>query len=209
MFVSSMKNGLARSLVIILMASALPNAASAYPELNSPAPAFSLMDMNGDEVSLSDFAGQKIVLEWTNHDCPYVRKHYQSGNMQRTQRAVTEAGGVWLSIISSAPGTQGYVSAAEAQALTATRGVYATTVLFDPTGEVGHLYDARTTPQMVLIDEAGHVRYQGAIDDKPSARPSSLEGAKNYLLAAWKDLASGRDVGEQQTKPYGCSVKYK
>lgn len=204
MFKTIVKSGFSFAAV-----AALSVASFAYPELGSEAPDFTLTDMNGNEITLSDYRGKKVVLEWTNHECPYVKKHYNSGNMQRTQRAVTEDGGVWLSIISSAPGEQGYVSSEKAQALSTERGVYADTVLMDPEGTVGHLFDARTTPQMVLIDEEGIIHYQGAIDDKPSARPSSLEGAKNYLLAAWSEVKAGDDVSEAMTKPYGCGVKYK
>ncbi|UTW53917.1 redoxin domain-containing protein [Kordiimonas sp. SCSIO 12610] len=177
-------------------------------EVGKPAPNFTAVDSKGNEVSLSDFLGKPVVLEWTNHDCPYVRKHYGSGNMQRTQSALTDDGVVWLSIISSAEGEQGYVSGAEADKLTATRGAYPSSVLLDPEGDVGRLYAARTTPHMFLIDEKGIVQYQGAIDDRPSARPASLKGATNYVKAAWDSLKAGNDIEAVNTKPYGCSVKY-
>lgn len=180
----------------------------AGPEPDKAAPDFTGVTSAGESVTLSELRGKPVVLEWTNHECPYVKKHYESGNMQRTQRQVTEDGAVWVSVISSAPGTQGYVSADEANALSRRRGVYANMVVLDPEGTIGRLYDAKTTPQMVLIDEEGVVRYMGAIDDKPSARKSSLEGAKNYLLAAWTAFRAGEDVAEKSTKPYGCSVKY-
>jgi peroxiredoxin len=177
-------------------------------EVGKPAPDFTAVDSKGNTVSLSDYLGKPVILEWTNHDCPYVRKHYGSGNMQRTQSALTDDGAVWLSIISSAKGEQGYVSGAEADKLTATRGAYPTSVLLDPEGTVGRLYAARTTPHMFLIDEKGIVQYQGAIDDKPSARTESLKGATNYVKAAWESLKAGEVIASTNTKPYGCSVKY-
>lgn len=180
----------------------------AGPQPDKAAPDFTGNTSVGKSVTLSDLRGRPVVLEWTNHECPYVKKHYESGNMQQTQRTVTEDGAVWVSIISSAPGKQGYVTAEKANELTNTRGVYADMVVLDPEGVIGKLYDAKTTPQMVLIDEEGFVRYMGAIDDKPSARKSSLEGAKNYLLAAWTAFRNGDDIAEKSTKPYGCSVKY-
>lgn len=181
---------------------------NARPINGEPAPAFKGLTMLGETIHLSDFVGKPVVLEWTNHECPYVRKHYGSGNMQRTQRTITEQGAVWISIVSSAPGKQGFVTASEAQRLTAERGAYVDHVVLDPSGEIGRLYEAKTTPQMFIIDEDGIVRYQGAIDDRPSANRRSLEGATNYVLAAWSALRSGERVGAANTKPYGCSVKY-
>lgn len=180
----------------------------AQPVNDQPAPGFSGMTMTGQSISLSDFRGQSVILEWTNHECPYVRKHYGSGNMQKTQRTLTEAGAVWISIISSAPGEQGHVSADEAQRLTAERGVYADHVILDPDGSIGRLFEAKTTPHMFLIDPDGVIKYQGAIDDKPSANPRSLEGATNHVLAAWEEFEAGEKINLSQTKPYGCSVKY-
>lgn len=180
----------------------------AGPQPDKAAPDFTGTTSAGKKLTLSDLRGKPVVLEWTNHECPYVKKHYESGNMQQTQRSVTEDGAVWVSVISSAPGQQGYVTAEKANELTNSRGVYADMVVLDPDGTIGRLYDAKTTPQMVLIDEQGLVRYMGAIDDKPSARKSSLEGAKNYLLAAWASFKNGDDIAEKSTKPYGCSVKY-
>lgn len=186
---------------------------SAYAEATSPmpggmAPNFHASTTDGTPLELHKFRGRWVVLEWTNHECPYVRKHYSSGNMQKTQRALTEEGALWISIISSAPGKQGYVTAEEADQLTAQRGVYADMVVLDPSGEIGRLYNARTTPQMFLIDPAGNIRYMGAIDDRPSSRPASLEGATNYLLSAWDAVKEGQEVSPAATKPYGCSVKY-
>lgn len=194
--------------IAILALLAMPSNASDYPEVGKQAPAFTGMDTNGTTVSLGDFKGQPLVLEWTNHQCPYVRKHYESGNMQRLQRQLTEQGAKWISVISSAPGKQGHVSADEANRLTASRGVYADAILLDPEGVIGRAYDARTTPQMFLIDSEGVVRYMGAIDDKPSSRKSTLDGARNYLVEAWTAFKAGQKIETSTTKPYGCTVKY-
>ena len=178
------------------------------PTVGVTAPPFSAVDTSGNTVNLDDFLGTPVVLEWTNHDCPYVRKHYNGGNMQKTQRALTDDGAVWLTIVSSAPGKQGHVSANEADNLTASRGAYPSRVLLDPDGTVGRAYRARTTPHMFLIDEQGILQYQGAIDDKPSANLKSLDGASNYVLAAWEALRADQPVADSNTVPYGCSVKY-
>jgi len=187
----------------------VPGFAWAQATIGAPAPDFTLVDSNGMEQSLSDFQGQRVVLEWTNHGCPYVGKHYDTGNMQSLQRDATESGVIWLSIISSAPGRQGYVSGDEANNLTASRGAYPTAVLSDPEGTVGHAYDARTTPGIYVIDEEGVLRYQGAIDDRPTSRHASVEGATNYVRLALADLDAGRDVEIAETTQYGCSIKYR
>ena len=178
------------------------------PVVGAKAPDFMLTDMNGEAYKLSDLRGKRVMLEWTNHGCPYVQKHYNTGNMQKTQRELTEDGVIWLSIISSAPGKQGHVNGEKAKELTTKRGAYPTTVLLDPEGLVGRQYNARTTPQMFLINEEGVLTYQGAIDDKPSANPKSVEGATNYALAAHVALKEGRPADPVTTTPYGCSVKY-
>jgi len=165
-------------------------------------------DSNGVQHNLSDFAGKKVVLEWTNHGCPYVKKHYKTDNMQKTQKMATADGAVWLSIVSSAPGKQGYVSGAEANELTASRGAAPTAVVLDPSGEMGRSFAAKTTPHMYIIDEDQTLVYQGAIDDNRSASPKTVAGAKNYVLAAMADLKAGNAIAEAETAPYGCSVKY-
>ena len=180
----------------------------AAPEVGKLAPEFMGVGSNGQVVRLADFIGKPVILEWTNHQCPFVRKHYQSGNMQRIQRQLTEAGAAWISIISSAPGLQGYVEGEQANHLTATRGSYADRVVLDPTGTIGRAYGAKTTPQMFLIDEAGNLRYMGAIDDQPSSRRETLKGARNYLLEAWTAFRAGKKIKTAVTKPYGCTVKY-
>ena len=180
----------------------------AQPVVGEKAPTFIGLQANGEIINLDDLKGKYVVLEWTNHQCPYVKKHYNSGNMQKTQDALTSDGVHWISVISSAPGKQGYVDAAAAQKVATQRSSYATSIVLDPSGEIGLAYRAKTTPQMVLIDPEGTILYQGAIDDKPSARVSSLEGANNYLLSAWDDVRNGRQVSVKETKPYGCTVKY-
>lgn len=184
------------------------NEALASVENGAAAPAFSVQDANGQTRTLAEFRGRTVVLEWTNNGCPYVRKHYDAGNMQTLQREATADGVVWLQVISSAPGEQGYLDGAGARARVQTDGAAPTATLLDPTGVMGRAYGARTTPHMYIIDAQGLLRYQGAIDDRPSARPASLEGATNYVHAALADLAAGRAVQTARTAPYGCSVKY-
>lgn len=184
------------------------NEALASVENGAAAPAFSVQDANGQTRTLAEFRGRTVVLEWTNDGCPYVRKHYDAGNMQTLQREATADSVVWLQVISSAPGEQGYLDGAGARARVQTDNAAPTATLLDPTGVMGRAYGARTTPHMYIIDGQGVLRYQGAIDDRPSARPASLEGATNYVRAALADLAAGRAVQTAQTTPYGCSVKY-
>jgi hypothetical protein len=186
----------------------LAQPAAASIETGAPAPAFSAQDAHGQTRTLAEFAGRTLVLEWTNHGCPYVRKHYDSRNMQTLQQEATEAGVVWLQVISSAPGEQGHLDGPGALARVGMEGAHPTATLLDPSGALGHLYGARNTPHMFIIDGAGRLAYQGAIDDRPSARPATLEGATNYVRAALADLAAGRPVALAQTTPYGCGVKY-
>ena len=183
---------------------------SSYVENEDSAPEFKLSDSYGNEISLSSFIGKKVVLEWTNHGCPYVAKHYETGNMQSTQEFAKEEEIIWLSIISSAPGTQGYVSSDEANALTITRKASPSHVLFDPTGKVGRIYDAKTTPHMYIINEEGLMKYQGAIDDAGGRGFMSrdLLKAKNYVKESLKEMNTGEEISSPVTKPYGCSVKY-
>jgi peroxiredoxin len=182
--------------------------AAAAPALNQPAPAFKAVDFNGKTRSLAEFKGKTVVLEWTNNGCPYVQKHYNSGNMQSLQKQATKEGIVWLTVISSAPETQGYLTAAQARAWKAKAGAASTTVLLDPTGKVGRLYDARVTPHMYVIDKTGTLVYMGGIDDRPYQDPESLKGATNYVRAALADVKAGRPVAHATSRPYGCSVKY-
>lgn len=172
------------------------------------APDFTLVDTNGISHSLSDFRGKTVVLEWTNHECPYVKKHYESGNMQQLQAEATKNGVVWLTILSSAAGKQGHTSAKEANAIIEKHGAKATARLLDYDGKVGRLYDAKTTPEMFVIDAMGVIQYDGAIDDKPSFNPKSLEGATNYVTATLTAMTDGSEIAVTSTTPYGCSVKY-
>lgn len=186
----------------------LAGQAAAAPVVGEAAPAFSLPDTLGTVHSLEGFAGQTVVLEWTNHDCPYVRKHYESGNMQATQRDATEDGVVWLSVISSKPGSQGHVSPAQADELTESRDAAPTAVLLDPAGDVGRAYAARTTPHMYVIDGEGTLVYMGGIDDRPTSNIADIDGATNYVRGALAALDAGEAVDPAVTRPYGCSVKY-
>lgn len=182
--------------------------AEAAVATGGPAPAFSVQDASGATRTLSEFAGRTVVLEWTNSGCPYVRKHYDSGNMQGLQQEATAGGVVWLQVISSAPGAQGHLDGPGALARVRTDNAHPTATLLDPSGAMGHAYGARNTPHMFIIGGDGRLLYQGAIDDRPSARPATLEGANNYVRAALADITAGRSVAVAETTPYGCSVKY-
>jgi peroxiredoxin len=190
----------------LTIASAAP--ASAAPAIGQPAPGFTAKDGDGKTRSLSEFKGKTVVLEWTNAGCPYVQKHYESGNMQGLQKAAAKDGVVWLTLISSAPGKQGYVSPAQAKTWKSATGAGSTALLLDPGGQVGHAYAAKTTPHMYVVNGAGKLVYMGGIDDKPTADPASLKGAKNYVSAALSDMKAGRPVATAVSKPYGCTIKY-
>lgn len=177
-------------------------------EIGEAAPTFTATDIHGNDFNLEDHKGKIVVLEWTNHLCPFVKKHYGTKNMQNTQKTATDNGVVWVSIVSSAEGNQGYVSAEEAIAIEKEVGAHATTRILDPSGEIGKLYAAKTTPHMFVISTEGNVAYAGAIDSNPSPSPDAVEGATNLVLAALDDLSAGRVVKVPRTAPYGCSVKY-
>ncbi len=182
---------------------------SAAPETGKPAPDFTATASSGKTVKLSDFKGKTVVLEWTNDGCPYVKKHYGSGNMQSLQKQAAADGVVWLTVISSAKGEQGYVNGPEADKLTASRGAAPAAVLLDPQGTIGHLYKAETTPHMFIADKSGTLVYMGGIDDKPDTDPAAIKGAKNYVRQALDELKAGKPVSQAVTRAYGCSVKYK
>ena len=171
------------------------------------APDFTLVDADGVSRKLSDYRGKTVVLEWTNEGCPYVKKHY-TGAMQALQREATEKGVIWLTIISSSPGTQGYVEGDEAKAWKAKYNASFTHLLLDPTGEVGKLYDAKTTPDMRVIDAEGRLTFVGGIDDRPTNKVEDLEGANNYVKAALDQMAAGQPVATTFAQPYGCAIKY-
>lgn len=177
-------------------------------KINEPAPDFTLTDSRNQTVSLSDYKGKLVVLEWTNHECPFVRKHYESGNMQKLQRDYTGKGVVWLSLISSAPGKQGHVTGDQAEELSKNRNAAPTAVLLDPTGKAGQLYGAKTTPHMYIIDKDGVVRYAGGIDSIKSTDQADIPKAKNYVAQSLDELLAGKPVSEPATAPYGCGVKY-
>ncbi|HXC29050.1 MAG TPA: redoxin domain-containing protein [Stellaceae bacterium] len=181
----------------------------ATPHPGAPAPLFAAKDIDGGNVNLHDYLGKIVILEWTNDGCPFVGKHYNSGNMQALQQRFTAAGDIWLTIASSAPGEQGYVTAAEARADMARWHAAPTDFLLDPDGVVGRLYGVRATPTMAVIDPKGVLAYIGAIDDKPSTDLDDVKTAKNYVAAALDELASGKPVSISATLAYGCSVKYK
>lgn len=195
---------------LALSVSALATSASAKIATGSTVSDMQVMDSNGMTHNLADFAGKTVVLEWTNHGCPYVKKHYNTGNMQQLQKEATLDGEtVWLSVISSAPGKQGFVSGAEANELTRTRNAEPTAVILDAEGDMGKTFSARTTPHMYVIDPAQTLVYQGAIDDNRSASEASVSGARNYVREALNAVKSGEAVAMAETQAYGCSVKYK
>jgi peroxiredoxin len=182
--------------------------AVAAPEIGKPAPAFTAVDSNGKSHTLADFKGKTVILEWTNDGCPYVKKHYGAGNMQKIQKDLTGEGAVWLSVISSAPGKQGHVDGKGANALVTAQGSAPTAVLLDPKGTMGRAYEAQTTPHMYVIDGKGVLRYMGAIDDKPSTDAATIPGARNYVREAFAAVKAGKPVEVAATDPYGCAVKY-
>ncbi len=192
---------------MLTAAALVASSASAAPPGNA-APAFKEVDTAGKEIQLSDFAGKTVVLEWTNDGCPFVQKHYNSKNMQKTQEAATKDGVVWLSVISSKPGSQGYADAARANKLTADRGAKPTGVLLDPDGSMGRAYGAKTTPHMYIITPDGKIAYNGAIDSIKSNKVEDVPKATNYVLAALDSLKAGKTPDPALTVPYGCDVKY-
>lgn len=172
------------------------------------APEFTLSAASGKKVSLGDFKGKYVVLEWWNNGCPVVQKHYRSSNIPKLQKEFTEKGVVWLSIVSSAPGKQGYVTTDDAGQIMKSAGGAPTDILFDPTGETGRAYKAKATPQIVLISPKGEMLYNGAIDDNQRANGEEILKSKNYLRQAWAEVKAGKAVSEPFTQAYGCAVKY-
>lgn len=206
-----MKNFTKRSLIVAASAAAALSLAAplmASPTTGASAPDFTAVDSNGVMHSLSDFSGKTVVLEWTNDGCPYVKKHYGAGNMQAIQKSAAADDVVWLSVISSAPGKQGHVDGAGANAIVAKHGAAPSAVLLDEAGDLGRLYGAQTTPHMYVINGSGDLVYQGAIDSNRSANPATIAGATNYVTAALDAVKAGQAPAKAQTQPYGCSVKY-
>jgi hypothetical protein len=201
-----MKKWLAASAVVGFALIAFSAAWAA--RVGEAAPDFTATDSNGEVHKLSEYQGKYVVLEWTNRGCPYTQKHYSSGNMQRLQREWTGRGVIWLTVASSAPGKQGYVTGSEENAYLKQANAAPTAVLLDPAGTLGHLYDAKTTPDIFIIGPKGTLIYSGAIDDRPSTDVADVNGAKNYVSLALDEATSGKPVSNPTTRPYGCSVKY-
>ena len=201
----------ARHVAALAMAAALtaPTTARAAAMVGQPAPDFTLVDSNGAKHSLSDLKGKIVVLEWVNFECPFVGKHYGSGNMQKLQKAYTGKGVVWLSINSSADGKQGYFPPDKINALMKEKGAAPTAYLIDADGAVGRAYGAKTTPHMYVIDAKGSLIYAGGIDDTPSTDQADVATAKNFVRAALDEALAGKPVTTASSTPYGCSVKYR
>lgn len=196
------------STVLVIGGSAIAQAREGV-KVGERASDFTLVDIEGKTRALSEFDGKWIVLEWFNHECPFVRKHYGSGNMQQLQRTYTQQGVVWLSINSSGPGQQGYLTAAQASQITKEKGAAPTAVLLDPDGLVGRRYGAKTTPHMFVMTPDRVVAYEGAIDDTPSTNLADIAGATNYVQAALEEGLAGQPISVPSTESYGCSVKYR
>jgi len=182
--------------------------AMAAPKAGDVAPDFTATDSNGKAHKLSDYKGKFVVLEWTNSGCPFTRKHYLSGNMQNLQKQWTAKGVVWLTVLSSAPGKEGYMTAEQENSYLKDKNAAPTAALMDPAGNLGHLYGAKATPHMFVIDPKGKIVYNGAIDDHPSSDQGDIPGAKNYVSTALGEAMSGKAVTTASTEAYGCSVKY-
>jgi peroxiredoxin len=192
------------TVVIVLLATAAAFAA----RVGQPAPDFVATDSNCQSHHLADYRGKFVVLEWHNNGCPYTQKHYQSGNMENLQREWTARGVIWFTVISSAPGEQGYVTAAQENDYMRQMHAAPTAALLDSDGQLGRLYDAKTTPHMFVINPDGVLIYNGAIDDRPSTDASDITGATNYVSQALTEAMAGKPVSVATTWPYGCSVKY-
>lgn len=211
-----MRNASLRTLFVLVILAGLATLAFAPPAaaqsneatVGEAAPTFRLKDLEGDTHDLSQYEGQYVVLEWLNFECPFVGKHYGSGNMQKLQKRYTDQGVVWLSIVSSAPGKQGYFPPEEMKAQNEKRGGNQTAILMDPTGKVGKKYGATVTPHMYVISPEGELLYRGGIDDKPTTDVADIEPATNYVVKALAASMNGEEVSPKQAQPYGCTVKY-
>ena len=194
--------------MILVLSLLFVSTSFAAPKNGEVAPDFTLKGNDGKDYKLSSFKGKTVVLEWFNNDCPYVKKHYDSKNMQNIQKEQTGKGAVWFAIASSKAGAEGHVDATGATKIKEERGMSTTAILLDDKGAVAKLYGAKTTPHMFIVDKDGKIAYQGAIDDQPSASEKSLKGATNYVSAAMTSIQKGEAVKTASTTPYGCSVKY-
>jgi peroxiredoxin len=197
--------------LLTLFTSLIATAVFAFdpPPVGSAAPDFSLTDAKGKTHSLSQYKGKTVVLEWFNPECPFVKKHYGSGNMQKLQEEYTGKGIVWLTIDSSAPGTEGNLSPEQAEKITTAWKTHQTAFLLDTEGKAGRAYGAKNTPNMVIINPEGKIAYEGAIDSKATPNPADIPTSTNYVKAALDESLTGKPVSNPKTKPYGCSVKYK
>ena len=198
-------------IALTILTSTIATAAFAFdpPPVGGAAPDFSLTDAKGKTHSLSEYKGKYVVLEWFNPECPFVKKHYGSGNMQKLQDVYTGKGVVWLTIDSNAPGTEGSITSEQGQKITASWNTHQTALLLDPDGKAGRAYGAKNTPNMVVINPDGKIAYEGAIDSKASPNPADIPSSTNYVKVALDESLAGKPVSTPQTKPYGCSVKYK
>ena len=196
------------SVMLGLSFAATSAALAASATVGQAAPPFSAIDASGKPVALADFRGRTVVLEWVNPECPYVRKHYGSANMQATQKAATAKGVVWLSVNSTHASHGDFKAPAEMAAWTRQQGAVPSATLMDGEGKIGRAYGARTTPHMYVIDAKGTLVYAGGIDDKPSANPADVKTAKNFVNLALADMQAGKPVAPSVTRAYGCSVKY-
>ena len=192
----------------ILIVSALFAMSALAVKVGDQAPDFTGTDSRGQTHRLSDYKGKFVVLEWHNNGCPFTKKHYDSGNMQRLQKEWTDKGVVWFTVISSAPGSQGYVTADQENEYMQKMHAAPTAALLDPRGEIGHLYGAKTTPHMFIVNPQGQLIYNGAIDDKATSDASDISSSKNYVSEALQEAKAGQPVAVATTRPYGCSVKY-
>lgn len=197
--------GFRRSLLAALLSAPLVLAAQT---VGQPAPAFSAVDATGKPVSLADFKGRTVVLEWVNPGCPFVKKHYGAGNMQSTQKAAATDGVVWLTVSSTNPGSADYKKPAELAAWMQSQNAAATRVVMDDSGSNGKAWAAKTTPHMYIVDKDGKLAYAGAIDSIPSAKADDIPKATNYVTQALGEIKAGKPVSKPSTAPYGCSVKY-
>ena len=192
----------------VALASMLLAGSALAATVGQPAPSFTVTDASGKVVSLADFKGKTVVLEWVNPGCPYVRKHYDSANMQATQKGAVDKSVVWLAVNSTAQGHYDYKKPVDMAAWMTGQKAAATATLMDSDGKTGKAYGARTTPHLYIVDAKGTLVYAGGIDDKPSSNPADVKTAKNFVTAALGDIAAGKTVAQPVKRPYGCSVKY-
>src|SRR5215472_10707272 len=200
-----------KKITLTVLASLIATAIFALepPPVGSAAPDFSLTDAKGQSHSLSQYKGKYVVLEWFNPECPFVKKHYGTDNMQKLQKEYTDKGVVWLTIDSNAPGTEGNLTADQAKKIMESWKTHQTALLLDPESKIAKLYGAKNTPNMVVINPEGKIVYEGAIDSKASPNPADIPSSTNYVKNALDESLAGKPVSNAQTKPYGCSVKYK